>query len=63
MGAVAVAVTVIPVNGVGTPSDTAAEFGVVDVDSGVDTVDGDSCTGGVVVDEVTAAGGSVGDSS
>lgn len=63
MGAMAVAIGVVVVNGVGTPADTSPELGVVDINTSVNAVDSDTLASGAVIDEVLVARGFVGDSA
>lgn len=63
VGAVTVTISVITISGVSTPTCTSTEVLVVNINTGINTVDGDTTAGGVVEDVVTATGLSVRDAS
>lgn len=63
MGSVAVAISVVVVDGVGSPADTASEFGVADINTGVNAIDGDALASRAVIDKVFVSRSLVGDSA
>lgn len=63
VGSVAVTISVVTISSVSTPTGTSTEVLVVDINTGINTVDGDTTAGGVVEDVVTATGLSVRDTS
>lgn len=63
VGSVAVAISVVVVDGVGSPADTASEFRVADINTGVNTIDGDTLASRAVIDKVSVSRSPVGDSA
>lgn len=63
VGSVAVAISVVVIDGVGSPADTASEFRVVDINTGVNTINGDALASRAVIDKVLVSRSLVGDSA